>query len=210
MKSSNTLPIENNLTRQSTFFLMLAVAFGVIAGAIVTMYYYLVTSMDAIEDKFALIQAFLYLTGVLINLVHLPGLLWDEKNKAWKEAFIQALLGLTPLVIFVGADGLISHLLWWNPLSDTDRFHILHNSLLAGASLMFVYWLAARRWWVPGNVSEPPKGKAFPIISVLIVLVFSLGFGVMFGSPGTVGLVLALLLMSAGLTRWWGNRKTIT
>lgn len=197
MSESAIVRLEQALSRQSVLFLFLAVLYGIGVGAVITMYYEVVPNMDSIEDILALVQIFLYLIGVIFSFVHVPRILWNLQNRKWNPAFLQMGLGLGPLLIFVGSEGLVSHVLSWQPLSDTDRFHMLHHTLFAGVPLLFLYWLALRRWWAPSTHQDIPNIKKLLVTSALIALVFSLGFGVMFGTLGMMLLVFAGLLVSA-------------
>jgi hypothetical protein len=70
----------------------------------------------------------------------------DVQHRLWKQASVRMLVITSPLLVFLGTDGLIAHYLWWLPLSGTDRFHLLHHSIVAGAPLALGYWLALREW----------------------------------------------------------------
>jgi hypothetical protein len=194
--------IENRLVRQSLVLLALAVVYGTAAGAVVTMYYEVVPNMGAIEDRLGSVQAVLYVLAVGSGLIHLPRALQQLKNKSWRQAIIQAGLVLGPAFIFVGSDGLVSHLLWWGPISDTDRYHILHHSLFGGVSLTLLYGLALRRWWAPTSASDGPVSRIFLVIGAAFAIIFSMAIGILFGAPSAGLILIAGLLASVVYARF--------
>ncbi|MEW5986986.1 MAG: hypothetical protein AB1791_10170 [Chloroflexota bacterium] len=53
---SSIITWEDRLTRLSFGFLLLAVAYGIVAGAVVAMYYDVTADMDSVEDRLGSIQ----------------------------------------------------------------------------------------------------------------------------------------------------------
>jgi len=196
MNPINLHDIENRLVRQSLVLLALAVVYGTAAGAVVTMYYEVVPNMGVIDDRLGSVQAVLFVLAAGSGLIHLPRALQQLVNKSWRQAIIQAFLFLGPAFVFVGSDGLVSHLLWWGPISDTNRYHILHHSLFGGVPLTLLYGLALRRWWAPTAAAAGPVSRIFLAIGAAFAIIFSLGIGILFGAP-SVGLILIAGLLAS-------------
>lgn len=195
MNPSTLLAWENRLTRLALVLLIGATVYGAVAGAIVTMYYDLTPNMGVIEDNLGQPQLSLYLLAVLISFVHLPLALSDIKHALWQQAAIRIVGGLGPLVVFLGTDGLIAHFLWWSPLSDTDRFHILHHTVFAGLPLMVVYWLVMRWLWRPAAFILPATFSPWLwLISGIVLAWVVLGVGVLIGLVSPIVFGTALLL----------------
>lgn len=192
MNPSTLLTWEDRLTRLSFALLFGATVYGIVVGAIVTMYYDLTPNMGALEDNLGMPQLILYLLAVLISFIHLPFALLDIQQALWQQAAIRIISGLGPLIIFLGTDGLIAHFLWWSPLSDTDRFHILHHTVFASLPLTFGYGLALRWLWRPATFTPPARGSVSLrvwFISGIGVAWFVMGVGLLMGlvSPVILG-----------------------
>ena len=192
--------IENRLARPSLVLLALAAGYGIAAGAVVTMYYDVVPGMGAIDDRLGSVQIALYVLAAGSGLIHLPRALEELSNKSWRKAFVQAFLSFAPLFVFLGTDGLVAHFLWWGPLSDTDRYHILHHSLFAGVPLTTLYGLALRRFWKPSGEPATPVGRGFVVAGTIFAILLSLGVGILFGSPPSGLVLIAGLLASVVFT----------
>ena len=128
MNPSSNIAWEDRLVRLSLALLLLATAYGIVAGASISMYYDVTPNMGSLEDNLASAQIILYLLAVITSLSHLPMAIWDATRKLWRPASMRALVVIGQLIIFLGAEGLILHFLWWAPISETDRFHMLHHS----------------------------------------------------------------------------------
>lgn len=111
MNTSSSLVREDRLTCFSLALLIGATLYGVFAGAIVTMYYDVVPNMGALEDSLGAPLLSLYLLAAFISLTHLPLAVTDIRYSLWKQAFIRMGAFIGPLVVFLGADGLIAHAL---------------------------------------------------------------------------------------------------
>jgi len=177
---------EDRLTRFAVIMLALATAYGIVVGAIITMYYDVTPNMGSLEDNLAPLQAILYLIAFISSLAHLPLALLDARNGRWRQAFIRACVTIGPFIIFIGTEGLISHYLWWQPISDTDQFHMLHHSLSTGAPLTLAFWLAVRQWWRPGALISPKPYSSRALVMVggitlLVVVALGLIIAVMIG-----------------------------
>ena len=173
---------EDRLTRLSLALLLLATIYGIVAGAVVTMYYDVTPNMGSIEDTLATVQADLYLLAGLISLAHLPIALGDVRGQLWQQAAIRAVVSFGPVMVFLGTDGLVAHSLWWQPISDTDRFHMLHHSVFAGLPLLLGYWLVVRRWWRPATFSSAPAlSRRSWLVSGIALLLVIMAVGIMTG-----------------------------
>lgn len=182
MTTSTIFVWEDRLTRLSFAFLLGATTYGVFAGAAITMYYDVVPNIGALEDNLGTPQLILYLLAIIVSLSHLPLALSDAKHSFWKQASIRAVTFIGPLIIFLGTDGLVAHFLWWSPISEAGRFHILHHSLFAGVPLTLGYWLLLRVWWQPATfkaVAAPPR-KAW-LVSGIIFVWMMMGIGIFMG-----------------------------
>jgi hypothetical protein len=197
---------EGRLTRLSSLLLALAVLYGVTAGAVVTMYYDLTPDMGAIEDRLAFPQFLLFLLAIILGLAHLPFAVADLARGRWGPAAIRAAIVIGPILVFLGTDGLLAHRLWWEPISDTDRFHILHHSIFAGIPLALGFWLLARAVWQPSLLGVTPAlSWGFLLGSSIALLMIVAPIGVVAGviDPivvagieivGLLGLVALLLI----------------
>jgi len=200
MTPSSIIIWEDRLTRLSLVLLLLATAYGIFVGAVISMYYDITPNMGSLEDTLLPIQLVLYLLAVIVSLSHLPLLGWVTKNKLWKQAALRALVFIGPLIIFLGTEGLISHFLWWAPISETDRFHMLHHAVVAGAPLTLGYWLVLRRWWPPATLTTAPSlSRRSLLVSgiVLVIVIMAAGIPIVGVSPIIFGVtaIIALLVL---------------
>ena len=163
--------------------------------------------MGSLEDKLASVQLILYLVSAITSLSPLPLAVWDATRKLWKQASSRALVVIGPLIIFLGAEGLISHFPWWAPISDTDRFQMLHHAVVAGAPLTLGYWLFLRWGWRPSLLGPVPSlsRRAWLASGLLLVLVImavgsmaGLVSPIVFGVTAILGLVGLLILWRVG------------
>ena len=106
------------------------------------------------EDTLSSIQAVLFGLAALLSFAYFPLALTTAKARQWTQASILAIVVATPLAIFLASEGLLSHYLWWGPISDTDRFHMLHHSLVAAVPLSIIYFLFLRWRWRPNLLTE--------------------------------------------------------
>lgn len=203
MYPSSIITWEDRLTRLSLVLLLLATAYGIVVGAAISMYYDVVPNMSSLEDNLAPIQVVLYLLGVIVGLSHLPLAVSDVKNKLWKQASMRALVVIGPLIILLGTEGLISHSLWWLPISASDRSHMLHHAVVAGAPLTLGYWLVLRRWWRPSSfIAGPSLSRRTWLVSGIALVMAMMPVGILAGfvSPIVFGVteiigLLALLVI---------------
>lgn len=190
----------------SFVFLLLAIVYGIGAGAAVAMYYDVVAGMDALEDTLTSVQFMLFLTAVLLSFFHLPRLMVDLKSKLWKQALVRGMVLAGPLMIYLGTEGLLSHWLWWGPISDTDRFHMLHHTVTAGTPLTLGYRLGLRRWWHPATFAAASPlslrawlatGTAVIVVAVVVGLLTGVVTPWVCGLTGSLGFVVMLFLWRA-------------
>jgi hypothetical protein len=182
MNPATVLTWEGRLTRLSALLLALAALYGVIVGAVVTMYYDLTPDMGTVEDSLASSQFVLFLLAIILGLTHLPLALADLARRRWAPAAIRTALVLGPILVFLGTDGLLAHLLWWEPISDTDRFHILHHSAFAGIPLAIGFWLLARAVWRPALLGATPTlSWGFLLTNGIALLMIAAPMGILFG-----------------------------
>jgi len=204
MNPSSIITWEDRLTRLSLVLLLLATAYGIVVGATISMYYDITPNMGTLEDNLAPIQLVLYLLAIIVSLSHLPLAVSDIKHKLWKQASIRAVVFIGPLIIFLGTEGLISHFLWWLPISETDRFHMLHHAVVAGAPLTLGYWLVLRWWWRPATLSAAPSiSRRAWLVSGIVLVMVTMAAGIMAGfvSPIVFG-VTAIIGLLALLVIW--------
>ncbi|TAK13528.1 MAG: hypothetical protein EPO32_04785 [Anaerolineae bacterium] len=202
MSESSIYAWEIRLARLSTFCLALAVLYGVVAGAVVTMYYEVEPRVREFQESdFVPFMALAFL-AIIASLIHIPLAFLDARHKLWKQAALRLFLTLGTVFIVFGTDGLVAHFLWWGPLSDTGRYHMLHHSLFAGVPLTVGYWLAKRVWWQPETFVRFPVSPAkllFPtsmalgLLALLLIPTMGLGQPVLILGIGMV--VLALVGM---------------
>lgn len=205
-KPSTLIALENKLVHQSYIFLALATLYGIAAGAFVTMYYDVVPNMPSLEDRIGSILGMFYLLAVGTTPIHLPLAFWYAIRKMWADVWMRVIVILGPFIVVLGTDGLISHSLWWAPLSDTDRFHIFHHTLVAGVPLTILYWLALRAWH-PSQMYEMPNLKKPIIASCGIILFIILGMGILFGSFSIAFLFLAAMFALLAITLFFVQRQ---
>ncbi|MGH2620942.1 MAG: hypothetical protein ACRDHG_10295 [Anaerolineales bacterium] len=176
--------------------LLLASAFGIIAGAAISMYYDVVPAMGSYADTLSSIQAALYFLAVVPSLSYLPMTLMAATSRQWRQAYLLAIAGLAPLIIFLASAGLLSHYLWWGPISDTGRFHMLHHTLVAAIPLSLLYWLFLRSSWRPhllATVPSPSRTALVATAAILLVLVIGAGT-LMFGLASATLLAIAAVI----------------
>lgn len=182
MNTSSIIAWEDRLTRFSLAILFGATAYGIVVGAMITMYYDLTPNMGSLEDNLAPAQLVLYLLAVIVSLFHLPLALSDIKRALWQQATIRAVACIGPLVIFLGTEGLISHFLWWLPISETDRFHMLHHTVFAGLPLTLGYWLVLRWGWRPAAFQTAAAlSRRVWLVSGIVLVWMVMSMGIMFG-----------------------------
>ncbi len=175
--------------------LLMAGFFGLIAGAWVAMYYEVVPGIASREDTLSSIQAVLFGLAALLSFAYFPLALTTAKARQWTQASILAIVVATPLAIFLASEGLLSHYLWWGPISDTDRFHMLHHSLVAAVPLSIIYFLFLRWRWRPNLLTElgPPTVKT-RLTSAVVLSFIVIPLGIL-----VAGLQMATLLSAAAL-----------
>lgn len=197
--TGSSIAWQDRLARLAMALLLGATAYGVVVGAVIAMYYDMVSGMGALEDRLAPPQAILYLLAVLISVVHLPPALSDIQHRRWRQALVRMAVGLGPLIVFLGTEGLIAHLLWWLPISETDRFHLLHHSLVAGIPLTLGYWLLWRRLWRPADFETAgvPSRRAW-LVSGLGMVGIAMGVGIVAGlvSPAACSVITVIGLLA--------------
>jgi len=206
---------ETRLTRLVASLLVAASAYGVLAGAHVTMYYDLVPTMGAREDTLGGPVGLGYLAAVLLSLAHLPLAAWDARAGRWRAAAVRVFAFLGPLVVVLGAEGLIAHFVWWAAISETDRYHLLHHSLTTGLPLAVVYALVMRRVWRPAALSAPAFVPVRALLaSVTACAMLVLPIGILFGFPSlptiaTLEAAGVLALLGLWLTQRRGPRARL-
>jgi hypothetical protein len=209
MKSAGIIVWEDRLTRLSFLFLFLAVAYGLAAGSAIPMYYDITPNMGAIQDSLSAIQFLLYLSAVLISLIHLPLVVGDFKNKLKKQAIVRTAAFLGPIIIFLGAEGFLAHFLWWGPISETDRFHMLHHTIVAGAPLTLLFGLGLYRWWRPNAFTPTPatSGRSWLVVGILLLwllLLLAVPIGIV--PPPVAGLLFILSVATLIVLRYRRNK----
>jgi len=199
MNRSSPVHWGDRLPRLSLALLVAAAAYGLYAGAAVTMYYDITPDMGSVEDRLGAPLLILYLLAVVVGLLQLPLAVSDLRLNGWKRASLRALVILGPLIVFLGAEGLLSHFLWWSPISNTGRHHILHHSLVAGVPLTLGYWLLVRRWQRPAATSAAPAiTRRAWLVGGIGAMMLLLPLGILLGtlSPTVVGVAFALGLVA--------------
>ncbi len=177
---------------------------GLYAGALVTMYYDVTPDMASLEDGLTSIQQILYLLAVVVGLFQLPLTVSDLRLKQWKQGSLRALVSFGPVIIFLGAEGLLSHYLWWSPLSDTDRFHMLHHSLVAGAPLTLGYGLVVRRWRrLAANSSAPAISRRAWLAGGIGIAILLQAIGVLVGGLSLTTFGPSIAISTVGLLVIW-------
>lgn len=197
------------VTRLPLALLVLSVVYGISAGAYVTMYYDVVPDMAGREDALFTVQYLLYFAAIASGLPQLLGGLWDIRSGLRRQGLVRLLAFVGPLVVFLGAEGLVAHMLWWNPISDTDRFHLLHHTVTAGAPLTALYAWALWRWWLPyAFLPAPAMTNGFLGLSTVGVVGLAAAVGILFGSPAAGAMVGAAILVAMGLSIVLDPRRT--
>ena len=202
MKPPTVHTWETKLTRLSAILLAAATAYGIVAGAGISLLYDVVPNMSSLEDKLAPIQGGLFLCAVLVSLPHLPLAMSDAIQRRWEAAWMRGMVVAGPLVVFLGTEGLISHFILWGPFSATDRYHMLHHSLVAGAPLTIAYWLFLRKRWDPAKIrsasSLTPRamllsGLALILATAVVGVLAGLGIPTILGASAVIGLAMVLV-----------------
>jgi len=182
MTPSSIIIWEDRLTRLSLVLLLLATAYGIVAGAAITMYYDITPDMGSLEDNLTLVQLVLFLLASIVSLSHLPMAVEDVTRKMWRQAAMRAVVFIGPLFVFLGTEGLISHLLWWAPISETGRFHMLHHTVVAGAPLTLCYGLVLRWGWRPATLSPAPSlSRRSWLVSGIVLVWVMMAIGILAG-----------------------------
>jgi len=186
---TSKIRFEDRLVYFSFAVLVFAVAYGIIVGACITMYYGLVANMSSYEDTLSLISGVSYLLSILINLPQLALATKDVRQKFYRQAAIRLFVFLAPIFIFLAADGLVAHYIFWASLSDTDRFHLLHHTLSTALPLTFLYGLALRRFWRPQQMQVSSTGLSrrgqieTGIVLLISLTIMFLVLGILIGNP---------------------------
>jgi len=175
--------------------LLVAVVVGIIAGASITMYYDVVPRMGSYEDTLSSVQAAVYALAVVLSFSYLPLALMAGKARQWKQTSLLTIAAIAPFAIFLASEGLLSHYLWWAPISDTDRFHMLHHTVVAAIPLSVIYFLFLRSRWRPHQLTMVPS----PSPMVLLATAIGLSFIVIAVGTTLIGLQPAALLVIAAL-----------
>jgi len=203
MNPSSIITWEDRLTRLSLILLLLATAYGIVVGAVISMYYDITPNIGTLQDNLTPVQLILYLLAVIVSFSHLPLAVSDATHKFWTQASIRALLFIAPLIVFLGTEGLISHYLWWFAVSEPNRIHMLHHTVFASAPLTLGYWLVVRWWWRPAALSSaqsisPGVWLVSGTVLVMVMMTISIFAGlvspIIFGVTAIIGL-LALLVI---------------
>lgn len=207
MAENSILIWEDRLARVSLGFLALASAYGIVAGAVIAMYYDVTPGMSALEDDLGPVQLILFLFAVAAGLVHLPLAVSDVGRRLWKQAILRSVVYIAPLVVFLGAGGLVSHFLWWSPISDTGRYHMLHHSVFASAPLTFGFGLVLRLWWRPAKFTVSTVTRSTVVVSVVGAVAVLSVFSVLMGGipPEIMGLIPVSALLTVFAVRRWSR-----
>src|SRR5512135_2629028 len=102
MTPATVVTWEGRLTRLSSLLLGLAVLYGVVAGAVVTMYYDLTPDMGTIEDSLAFPQFLIFLLAIILGLTHLPLVVADLTRGRSAPAAIRTVIVIGPILVFLG------------------------------------------------------------------------------------------------------------
>jgi len=204
MNPSSIITWEDRLTRLSLILLLLATAYGIVVGAVISMYYDITPNIGTLQDNLAPVQLILYLLAVIVSFSHLPLAVSDATHKFWTQASIRALLFIGPLIVFLGTEGLISHYLWWFAVSEPNRIHMLHHTVFASAPLTLGYWLVVRWWWRPAALSSAQSiSPRVWLVSGIVLVMVMMAVGILAGlvSPIICG-VTAIIGLLALLVIW--------
>jgi hypothetical protein len=199
---------ETRLTRFIAVVLVAAAIYGVMAGAHVTMYYNFVPSMDAREDTLYNVMGMTFMAAIVLSLAHLPLAAWDLKGGRWRAAAMRAFAFVGPVIVGLGAEGLISHFLWWGGISDTDRYHLLHHSVTTALPLSVLYALVIRRAWQPAALSAPANVPVRAVLAAVIGCVMVLlPVGILIGFPSLPTIAVLEALGAVSLLGLWFTRR---
>lgn len=198
---------ETRLTRFIALLLVAVAAYGVLAGAHVTMYYNLVPNMDAREDTLYGLMGMLFLAAIVLSLAHLPLAAWDARHGRWRAAALRGFAFAGPVIVGLGAEGLISHFVWWAAISSTDRYHLLHHALTTALPLALLYALVMRRLWQPAALSAPANISARALLAAGIgAVMVLLPIGILIGFPSPLTIAALEALGAAALLGLWLTR----
>ena len=175
--------------------LLVAVAVGIVAGASISMYYDVVPGMGSYEDTLSSVPAAVYALAVVLSFSYLPLALMAAKARQWKQTSLLTIAAIAPFAIFLASEGLLSHYLWWAPISDTNRFHMLHHTVVVATPLSAIYFLFLRSRWRPHQLTLVPS----PSPMVLLITAIGLPFVVMAVGTTLIGLQPASSLAIAAL-----------
>ncbi len=130
MSSSDMITTENRLTRSALALLILAVGYGIAAGAVVAMYYDIVPNLGSKEDLLGVLQFAAFGLAIILSLPHVILAAWNITQRMWRQAVVRAVVGFGPLLVFLGTDGLLAHSLWWNPIMTRIGFtcYTIHSA----------------------------------------------------------------------------------
>jgi len=202
------LTLETRLTRFVALLMLAAAVYGVLAGAHVTMYYDLVANMDAREDTLYSVMGMAFLAAIVLSLAHLPLAAWDARHGRWRAAALRLFAFIGPVIVGLGAEGLISHFLWWAAISATDRYHLLHHALTTALPLSVLYALAMRRLWQPAALTAPASVPVRALLAAGVggVMVL-LPMGILTGFPTLPVIAVSELIGAAVLLVLWVTRR---
>ena len=94
MNPASVITWEDRLTRFSFGLLLLAIVYGVVVGAIITMYYDTTPDMGSLEDDLSIIPILLSLLAVVGSFAHLLFAIGDFQHKLWKQASMRTFVAL--------------------------------------------------------------------------------------------------------------------
>jgi len=199
---------ETRLTRFVALLLVAAALYGVFAGAHVTMYYNLVPNMGARTDTLGAPLGLAFLAAVMLSLAHLPLAAWDARGGRRRAAALRLFAFMGPLVVVLGAEGLVAHFLWWGGISDTDRYHLLHHSLTTALPLSVAYALVMRRAWQPAILTAPAHVSVRAVLaSVIGGVMVLLPVGILFGFPSLPVIAASEVIGALVLAGLWLTRR---
>src|SRR5688572_310040 len=117
MSLATTVFWSDRLTRLAFILILFATASGIVIGAAISMYYDIAPTLMSLDQ----LPFILYVVAVIVSLPYLLLAAWDLAHQHWHQAVMRALVFVGPALVFVGTEGLLSHLLWWEPISQTGR-----------------------------------------------------------------------------------------
>jgi hypothetical protein len=135
-------------------------------------------------DTLSNVQATFYVLAVVLSFSYLPLAFSAAKVRRWKQTSLLATAVFAPFAISLASEGLLSHYLWWGPISDTGRFHMLHHTVVAALPLSAIYFLFLLTRWRAHQLAEVPP----PSRTVLFVTAIGLAFIVLAVGTTLVGL----------------------